>query len=251
MNWRKVEDLARECGEIMTGADRSGIHTDAKAGHANFVTQYDVLVQERIREGLGRLFPEAGFFGEEGAHDGFPRQDRVFIVDPIDGTTNFLKGLNMSAIAISCTEKGERVYGLVYNPFTKEMFTAQKGQGAYLNGTRIRVSPLPLREGVVLFGTAPYYPELTKSAFEMAYRYMDHCIDVRRFGSAELDLCYVACGRAELYFEPLIQPWDFAAGSLIVEEAGGTVSQMDGTPLDITKPGSCVAYGSGCRPIRE
>lgn len=239
----EITGLARECGEILTGADRNKINPDAKDGHANFVTEYDVLVQSRLREGLLGILPEAGFFGEEGEHSAFPENEWVFVVDPIDGTTNFMKGLNLSAIAIALLQNKERVFGLVYNPFTDEMFTAIKGKGAFLNGRKISVSEEPLERGIVLFGTSPYYEGLPKKAFDTAFSYMDKCIDVRRLGSAELDLCYVACGRAELYFEPLIQPWDYAAGSLIAEEAGGTVSCWDGTPFDITKAGSCVAKG--------
>ncbi len=237
----RIEKLARDCGEILKNADRNSIDVNAKEGHANFVTEYDVRVQNKIQSGLKEILPGSGFYGEEGKHLDFPKNEYVFIVDPIDGTTNFLKGLNMSAIAISLVRNMERIYGLVYNPFTDEMFTAFKGEGAFLNRRRIRVSSAPLDKGVILFGTSPYYADLTRSAFDKAYAYMDKCIDVRRFGSAELDLCYVACGRAEMYFEPLIQPWDYAAGSLVVEEAGGIVTQWDGTQFDITKACSCVA----------
>lgn len=243
--YERIEALARDCGEILRNADRSGINVDEKQGHANFVTEYDVMVQNRIQKGLMEILPEAGFFGEEGKQKGFPDEEYVFIVDPIDGTTNFLKGFNLSAIAISLVHNMERIFGLVYNPFTDEMFTAQKDKGAYLNGKRIRVSDDPLERGVVLFGTAPYYEGLPKLAFDKAFSFMDKCIDVRRMGSAELDLCYVACGRAELYFEPFIQPWDYAAGSLIVEEAGGKVSQWDGTPFELTRGCSCAARGTG------
>lgn len=241
--FEEITALARECGEILKKADRSKINVDSKDGHANFVTEYDVLVQSKIQEGLSRILPEAAFFGEEGEHTSFPDKEWVFIVDPIDGTTNFMKGLDLSAIAIALLNKKERVFGLVYNPFRDEMFTAVKGQGAFLNGFPISVSSQPLEKGIVLFGTSPYYEELPRKAFDKALYYMDKCIDVRRFGSAELDLCYVACGRAELYFEPLIQPWDYAAGSLIVEEAGGTVTQWDGSKFDITRACSCVAKG--------
>lgn len=240
---KEIKDLALECGEILKKADRSRINTDVKEGHANFVTEYDVLVQSRLQEGLLKILPEARFFGEEGEHTAFPEAEWVFVVDPIDGTTNFMKGLNLSAIAIALLQNKERIFSLVYNPFTDEMFTALKGRGARLNGKTISVSDEPLERGIVLFGTSPYYEDLPKKAFDTAFSYMDKCMDVRRLGSAELDLCYVACGRAELYFEPLIQPWDYAAGSLIVEEAGGTVSRWDGTPFDITKACSCVAKG--------
>ena len=201
--------------------------------------------QTGAKEGLTEIFPDAVFFGEEGDEHVFPESGYVFVVDPIDGTTNFIKDLKLSCIAISLAKDGERLFGMVYNPFMNEMFTAVKGEGAYLNGKRIRVSGRPLKQGIVIFGTAPYYEGLPEKSFAKAMYYMDKCIDVRRMGSAELDLCYVACGRAEMYFEPLIQPWDIAAGSLIVEEAGGTVKRWDGADIDIMHPGNCVAYGTG------
>ncbi len=241
----KIRALALSAGRIMKEADRSHLSVDAKEGHANFVTAYDTLIQEKLKEGLGKLLPEAGFFGEEGEDHHFPEAEYVFIVDPIDGTTNFMKDLSLSCVAISLTRKRERILSVVYNPYTEEMFTAIRGRGAFLNDRTIHVSDSPLDRGIVIFGTSAYYEKYPEIAFAKAQEYLKKCIDVRRFGSAELDLCYVACGRAELYFEPLIQPWDFAAGSLIVEEAGGRVSQWDGSDLDVTVPCGIMAYGSG------
>ena len=240
-----IKYLAHEAGDIIKKADPRTEDIEAKGGHANFVTKYDKMVQEKLRNGLKRIFPEAAFYGEEGVHEGFPDADYVFVVDPIDGTTNFIKGLGLSAVAIGLTRKKERIFGLVYNPFSDEMYTAVKGDGAKLNGCDIHVSGFPLEQGLTIFGTSVYYEGYPEIAFSRAREFMNRSLDVRRLGSAEIDLCYVACGRAELYFEPMIQPWDFAAGSLIVEEAGGHVSQWDGSPLDVTKPGSCMAHGSG------
>ena len=245
ISYDKICDLALSCGRIIKDADRSSLSVEEKEGHANFVTKYDSMVQDVLKKGLYEIMPEAAFFGEEGEHDGFPDNEYVFIVDPIDGTTNFMKDLKLSCIAIALIKKQERVFSLVYNPFTDEMFTAKKGEGAFLNGERIRVSNAPLDKGIVIFGTSPYYEGLPEKAFAKAMEYMDKCIDVRRLGSAELDMCYVACGRAEMYFEPLIQPWDIAAGSLIVEEAGGCVKRWGGSDIDVIRAGSCVAYGSG------
>ena len=117
--------------------------------------------------------------------------------------------------------------GAVYNPYLNEMYTAVKGEGAYLNGSPIHVSSQPLENGIVLFGTAPYYEELGRKSFEMAYTYFKKALDVRRSGSAAFDLCCVAAGRAEVYFELCLSPWDFAAGALIVEEAGGKVTTVE------------------------
>ena len=244
-NIKLIEALARLCGDTMKTADRSDCATRAKEGHANFVTRYDRIIEDILYHGLLDILPEAAFYGEESADGGFPSEDLVFVVDPIDGTTNFIKDLKWSCVSIGLTEKRERIYGLVYNPYTDEMFTAVKGQGAFLNGKEIHVSDAPLEEALVIFGTAPYYEDLADHAFQKAQEYMMKGIDVRRTGSAALDLCLVACGRAELYFESMLQPWDFAAGSLIAEEAGGTVKRWDGEALDVTMPGSCLAYGSG------
>ncbi|MBQ7679972.1 MAG: inositol monophosphatase [Butyrivibrio sp.] len=243
--YERIIALAREAGELIRQADPQEADVDAKEGHANFVTRYDRLVQDRLQSGLAEILPGAGFFGEEGGHDGFPENEYTFIVDPIDGTSNFMRGFRMSAIAIALVQDRQRIFGLVYNPFMNEMFTAVRGEGARLNGRPIHVSPLPLAESLVIFGTAPYYPGQPAVAFAKAQELLPQCIDVRRMGSAELDLCYVACGRAGMYFEPIIQPWDFAAGSLIVEEAGGRVTRWDGSAPDVTQPGSCLACGSG------
>ncbi len=247
---KKITKLIKECGLIMKNADRSVLDIEAKAGHSNFVTKYDEMIQEKIQKGLYEIMPEAAFFGEEGEHSSFPDREYVFIVDPIDGTTNFMKDLALSCIALCLTRNKERIFSVVYNPFSDELFTAAKGEGAFLNGERIRVSSQPLSMGLAVFGTAPYYEGLPDKAFAKAREYLDKCIDVRRLGSAELDLCFVACGRAEIYFEPLIQPWDIAAGSLIVEEAGGTVKRWNGTDIDIENAGDCVAYGSGIKMDR-
>lgn len=147
----------------------------------------------------------------------------------------------MSAISVGLALDGERYMGVVYNPYLDEMFTAVRGQGAFLNGMPIHVSPEPLENGVVLFGTAPYYEELNQKSFELAYDYFKRSLDVRRSGSAALDLCSVAAGRAELFFELRLCPWDFAAGSLIVEEAGGKVTTVEGAQLTLEAPCSLLA----------
>ena len=251
----KIIELARACGEIIKGCKGAPLGISEKQGHANFVTKYDKLVQDTLYRGLMEICPEAGFLGEEdnrGLKAPFEGHSQVFIVDPIDGTSNFLKGFNHSAISIALAQSDEPeklnhelTFGLVYNPFTDELFTASRGEGAYLNGEQIHSSPDSLEMSLVLFGTAPYNEKLHETAFKNAKKMMKSCIDVRRLGSAALDLCYVACGRAGLYFEPEIQPWDFAGGKIIVEEAGGFVTRWDGSPMSLMEPGSCAAHGSG------
>ncbi len=237
----KIADAVRECGEIMLKADRSGNYIDEKGGHANFVTVYDKKVQTELKERLFEILPEAVFVGEEDDMHASINKGLAFIVDPIDGTTNFIKDYNTSAISVGLTNDGQPYMGVVYNPYLNEMFTAEKGKGAYLNGKQIQVSKQPLSNGIVLFGTAPYYETLSKKSFQMAYDYFKKALDVRRSGSAALDLCTIAAGRAELFFELKLSPWDYAAGALIVKEAGGIVTTVEGTTITLDKPCSILA----------
>lgn len=237
----KITKAMRTCGEIMLNADRSQPYVDEKEGHANFVTIYDKKVQDELQKRLKEILPEAAFIGEEGEEKQALDAGYAFIVDPIDGTTNFIKDYKCSAISVGLTKNGERILGAVYQPYLNEMYTAEKGKGAFCNGKRIHVSKQPLSKGLVLFGTAPYYEELHQKSFEMAYDYFKKSMDVRRSGSAAIDLCAIAAGRAELYFELRLSPWDYAAASLIVEEAGGVVTTVDGKEISVAAPISVLA----------
>lgn len=237
----EITKVMKECGQLIMNADRSEAMVDEKAGHANFVTTYDKMVQAKLQESFVKILPEATFVGEEEDIHASIEKGLAFIVDPIDGTTNFIKNYHTSAISVGLLKDGEQFMGAVYNPYLDELFTAIKGCGAYLNGNPIHVSNQPLSNGVVLFGTAPYYEELNKKSFDMAYDYFKKALDIRRSGSAALDLCSIAAGRAELYFELRLSPWDYAAGSLIVSEAGGTVTTVEGGPLSFDKPCSVLA----------
>lgn len=233
--------LVRDCGGILLKADREGMRIDSKAGSANFVTEYDTRVQGALREGLGRLLPEARFVGEEGEGTDSSGGGLCFVVDPIDGTTNFIKDYHMSCISVGLLREGVPELGVIYNPYLDEMYWARRGRGAWCNGKPIHVSAQPLERGIVLFGTSPYSRELARESFRMAYDYFLRAMDVRRSGSAALDLCAIAAGRAELYFELILQPWDYAAGALLVEEAGGRVTCIDGTALRFDRPCSLLA----------
>lgn len=227
----KVETLMRSASRIMLEAKNIGSHVDAKGGRQNFVTDYDKRVQEVLRKGLAEILPEALFMGEESNSETDISLGWAWIVDPIDGTTNFIKGFNMSAISVALVKDAMPQLGMIYNPYADELFTAVKGMGAWMNRKPIHVSENLLHDGVVIVGTAPYYPELVDASFAIARYYFDRCIDIRRSGSCALDLCNVACGRAELYVEQRVYPWDYAAGALIVEEAGGKMTDLDGRPL--------------------
>ena len=218
----QIIDLVRECGQLVKDADRRNLHVDSKAGHANFVTDYDKKVQDRLKSGLLKIMPDAHFMGEEGTTQEFSPKGKFFIVDPIDGTTNFIKDFRTSSISVALVVDGT---------------------------ARIHVSSEPLENGLVIFGTSPYNEELSERSFKLAYSYFRKAIDVRRTGSAALDMCSIAAGRAELFFELSLSPWDYAAGALIVEEAGGIVTDIDGNALAYDRKSSILARNKAARPI--
>jgi len=237
----KIENIVRKCGQIILEADRSAIRIDSKAGSANFVTEYDEKVQAVLKEELAKAIPEALFVGEEGEQAKYDGAGLCLIVDPIDGTTNFIKDYHTSCISVGLIKDSKRYIGVVYNPYLDEMYTAKAGEGAFLNGKPIHVSEQPLSNGIVLVGTAPYYSELNDKTFDLMTKYFKASLDIRRSGSAAIDLCAIAAGRAELYFELKISPWDFAAGALIVEEAGGIVTTYEGNEVTMDGPSSVFA----------
>ena len=233
--------LVKECGKVILNADREKMAINIKSGVADLVTEYDKNIQKQLEIGLKKILPEAKFIGEEGSNDELTDDGFAFIVDPIDGTTNFVKDYHISAISVALLKGKEVVAGIVYNPYLDEMFYAIKSQGAFCNGKKISVSSQPLSNALVLFGSSPYDKNLFPKTIEILSEYFYKVLDIRRSGSAALDLCSVACGRAELYFELQTSPWDFAAGKLIVEEAGGVVTTLDGSPISFEGKSSILA----------
>jgi myo-inositol-1(or 4)-monophosphatase len=223
----QISELVRKSGEMILSADHIRDGVAVKPGSANFVTRYDVAVQAFLEKELLSLLPQAAFIGEENDAITHAGAEYAFIVDPIDGTTNFIKGYPRCAVSVGLARKGRMELGVVYNPFSGELFQAKRGEGAALNGRTIHVSRSRLQDGIVCFGTSPYYPEAAERSFALAKKLYRHAMDLRRTGSAALDLCDVACGRCELFFEAILSPWDYAAASLIVEEAGGSVMDME------------------------
>lgn len=237
----EIENIVKVCAKQIIDIKQAKIKIDNKEGIGNIVTQYDKKIQEELKSNLLKLLPEASFIGEENDYGKIVNPGYTFIVDPIDGTTNFSRGLSLSAISVALLKDAEPYIGVCYNPYIDEMFIAQKGQGAYLNGKAIKVSNKKLHEGIVLTGNAPYYADMREKSLITLKNFAMIASDFRRFGSAVIELCNIACGRAELYFELKLQPWDFAAGMLIVEEAGGKVSQMNGEKMPFDKPTSIFA----------
>lgn len=236
---KKITEIVKEAGKIVLSAHNQENTITAKEGKKNFVTKYDVAVQEFLFRELGKAFPDAQFIGEEGEND-FSTDGLRFIIDPIDGTTNFMQDYRCSCISVALCNGNDVIAGVVYNPYTNEIFSAEKGKGAYLNDDRIGVSERPLSDGLALFGTSPYHPENTDETFALLRKVFDLSRDIRRSGSAAFDICTVACGRCEVFFEKGLQPWDIAAGTLILKEAGGIALNYDGTEISFSTPNDVV-----------
>ena len=242
----QMEALIREAGAIMRSVpDEVRNNPECKEGSANFVTAYDVKVQEFLKAGLSRLFPDAHFFAEEdGESEQTIGEGYTFIIDPIDGTTNFMCGYDHSAVSVGLLLDGVPVFGGIYDPYRDEYYSAVKGKGATRNGFPIRVSERPVTRGIVAIGSAPYRKDtLAETMLAMTADLFRTFADFRRSGSAALDICHVASGQLDAFCEPILSPWDYAAGSVILSEAGGISTNFAGKPLDLSAPSSCV-FGS-------
>lgn len=235
----KIIETVKAAGEIILSAHNMEAAVTAKEGKKNFVTKYDVAVQDFLFKELGKAFPEAEFVGEE-SENNFKSKALRFIIDPIDGTTNFMQDYRCSCISVALCKENSIIAGVVYNPYTNEVFSAQKDKGAYLNGERINVSNRPLSDGLALFGTSPYHPENTDETFALLRKVFDFSRDIRRSGSAAYDICMIACGRCEVFFEKALQPWDIAAGTLILKEAGGVALNYEGEEISFSSPNDVV-----------
>jgi myo-inositol-1(or 4)-monophosphatase len=219
---KAARGLARDFGEV------EKLQVSMK-GPANFVSAADRKAEQVLRDELLTARPGYCFLGEESGRAEGPDKSHTWIVDPLDGTTNFLHGIPHFSISIALEREGVIVAGLVYNPISDEMFTAERGKGAFLNEHRLRVANRQrLADAVVACGL-PHIGRGDLALFRTEFgQVQDKVAGLRRFGSAALDLAYVAAGRFDIYWERNLAAWDIAAGILLVREAGGYVSDCDG-----------------------
>lgn len=241
----QLEIIIKNAAEIMLRMQPKGI--TSKEGHANFVTEADKKTQDYLQEELLRLLPGSVMYGEEKANA--PLDDRpTWVVDPIDGTLNYIHGVGHSAIAIALAQDRHLKLACVYNPYRQELFTAEKGKGAYLNGEKIACSDTPYERALTSFGTSPYIPSLVDVTFSAVNALMRETADVRRFGSAILDLANIACGRGDIFFEYALSPWDYAASALLIREAGGrfTLLNLPEDHLDFSTAAAVYASNPQC-----
>ncbi len=213
----RLQEIARTAGSFFSQHRLENV--TQKEGHANFVTNIDREVEDYLNDALRKLLPGSAMIGEE-KENGALTDAPTWIVDPVDGTTNLIHDYGCSAVSIALCERREPVIALIWQPYTREMFYAESGKGAELNGRRIHAADTPFDRALVSFGTSPYNAELADKSLQIALAFLRECADIRRCGSAAVDLAYVACGRQDVFFELNLKPWDYAAGNLIAREAG-------------------------------
>ena len=235
-----VVSIVSEAAKILQGA-----YTVTEKGAANFVTDKDIAVENFLKQALSSAFPGIGFIGEEGdASADALQKEYTAVVDPIDGTMNFTRDLSLSVISVAILKCGKPYIGVVLNPYTNELFTAEAGKGAFLNGARIHVSDRGLAESCFFTAWSTYKKEFAKACFDISQDiYYDTC-DIRRLGVCAYELCCLAAGRGELYFEIRVFPWDFAAAQLIVTEAGGVIGTIGSDAPIYTRPQPILAANS-------
>ena len=230
----KIIEIVKQAGEIYKSAgDDLGV--TQKGSNVNLVTKYDKLIQDFLFTELKKVVPGAQFMGEEGDENKELSDGCCFIIDPIDGTTNFVKGFQHSAISVGLAKDKELIIGVVLDPDRNNIYYAEKGRGAYLNGKRIHCSNEDMENSLVLFGTCPYEHEFAHKTFELAEQLFLKSIEVRRAGTAALDICYVAAGKGDFYYELILRPWDWAGATVILREAGGIAKTADGKDVDPSK----------------
>ncbi|WP_417761093.1 inositol-1-monophosphatase [Shewanella sp.] len=221
---------ARAAGQIiMRGfSELDRVQVDTK-GLNDFVSNIDKEAEAAIVQQIRKSYPDHSIVGEEGGESKGSNSDYLWIVDPLDGTNNFVNGVPHFAVSIALQVKGKTEVAIVYDPVREELFSAVRGQGAKLNDFRIRANnPADLSQSLVATGFPFKARQHTETYMKLFAETFASCIDIRRAGSAALDLSYVAAGRVDAFFEIGLKPWDIAAGDLIVREAGGTVTELSG-----------------------
>lgn len=221
---------ARSAGQIIErqAQQLDSIKIEQKAKN-DFVSEVDKLSEQEIIEHIHKAYPDHAILCEESGLLNDGKTDTQWIIDPIDGTTNFIHGFPQYAISIACQVKGKLEIGLVYNPKTDELFTATRGEGAMLNNRRIRVSQRLNLDGALIGVGIPFSPDRDFDGYLSQLRkFMGKPAGIRRAGAAALDMAFVASGRLDAYWEEQLKPWDVAAGILLVKEAGGLVGDFKG-----------------------
>jgi myo-inositol-1(or 4)-monophosphatase len=239
-----AQNAARRAGAIQTERLHTGFKVERK-GEIDLVTEVDLACEEAIINVIRAAYPAHAILAEEKGKQGDSDSPFLWVIDPLDGTTNYSHGFPFYCASVALSHGGGVLAGAVYDPTRDEMFHAVRGRGAFLNGTRINVSGVSDLICALLATGFPYSIKTTdRNNLKEFAAFAMRAQAVRRPGAAALDLCYVACGRLEGFWEFHLKPWDMAGGALIVQEAGGNVTQTDGSPLDLYKSGVVASNGA-------
>lgn len=215
---------------------KKGTTFHEKGSISEVVTEDDLKIQERLVLELSKLIPDCGFYCEEKDFICTKGKEYIFIIDPIDGTMNYTRGIRECAISVALLKNNELILGVVFDIFKDEVYYAIKGKGAYYQGKKIKVSNQDFAHSILCTGFSLYEKSNAKICFELNEDLYMRVNDMRRFGSAALELCYLAKGDLELYFAYRVHPYDFAAGELILKEAGGCLSSLHNRKVSHDKP---------------
>lgn len=237
-----AQKAARAAGDLMVRAmDRIEYIEVTEKSQNDFVTEVDMQAEKEIIFHLNRAYPEHSFLAEESGEIVGKDRNHKWIIDPIDGTANFMRNIPHFCVSIALEVKGRIELGVIFDPIRDEMFTAMKGRGVQLNNRRLRVSKTIKMERALLSTGLPFRNEELLEKYMVGFNVLTKSAsDIRRLGSAALDLAYVAAGRIDGYWEYALAPWDVAAGALMVREAGGFVTDMEGKD-DFVNTGNIIA----------
>lgn len=239
---QSAEEAARKGGHVLRAW--ASKFTVKEKSRSNLVTEADFASQQAIHEFLSGRYPQHGFHGEEGLNEVRPDSPYRWVVDPLDGTTNYVHGFPYFAVSIGLEYEGQLVVGAIYDPTRDEMFLAARGAGATLNRRPLRCSDVVDLGQAMVVASLPVATRQDDIAVQRFLKMLPHAQTVQRTGSAALNLAYVAAGRLDGFWSTSLKPWDMAAGVVIVEEAGGQVTRLDGGLFELEVPNLLASNGS-------
>jgi myo-inositol-1(or 4)-monophosphatase len=235
-------DAALVAGDVLRQGFGTRFQIKTKSGHHNLVTEYDYKAERAIIDFINLTIPHSQFLAEESGLSGESKNQITWIIDPLDGTVNFAHQIPIFAVSIGVEMMGKMIAGVIYQPMTHELFVAEAGHGAFLNGRKLQVSQTTSLKQSILATGFPY--NLAENPGDCIDHFVDILkagIPIRRLGAAAIDFAYTAAGHFDGYFEVSLAPWDCAAGKLLIEEAGGTITTWNGEPFDIRSRKSILA----------
>ncbi len=236
MDHTAIIELVKQAGEFVF--DEKLAADVSMKGAADYVTAVDLKISSFLKKELASLTPDIGFMSEEEEGE---ISERRWILDPIDGTTNLVYDYNLSSVSLAYFDGKKVDFGVIYNPFNKDIFISKRGEGVTLNGKKFgKASDRDLSSCIIEFGAGSTKKQYTEQSFAIAKEVFKNCLDLRRMCSSALAIAYVATGKINGYFEREIKPWDYAAASLMLEECGCRCCDWDGNPIQYERPSSFV-----------